>query len=34
MVPSGPQVTDADDSIVLADLVRTGDLPPSLAGAF
>ena len=25
MVPPGPQVTDADDSIVLADLVRTGE---------
>ena len=25
MVPAGPQPTDADDSIVLADLVRTGE---------
>ncbi|KAI0774718.1 hypothetical protein BD413DRAFT_535876 [Trametes elegans] len=25
MVPQGPQPTDADDSIVLADLVRTGE---------
>ncbi|TBU39190.1 hypothetical protein BD309DRAFT_872795 [Dichomitus squalens] len=25
MVPAGPQMTDADDSIVLADLVRTGE---------